>query len=73
MAKKLKGYDVYFTLESPACVLIGAHSLKEAKEIAEDTLNNMGREELVDRLLAAAEFDGLKIKYIEFVDELEEE
>ena len=73
MAKKLKGYDVYFTLESPACVLIGAHSLKEAKEIAEDTLNNMSREELVDRLLAAAEFDGLKIKYIEFVDELEEE
>lgn len=73
MAKKLKGYDVYFTLESPACVLVGAHSLKEAREVAEEELNSMSREELVDRLLAAVDYGGLKIKYVEFVDELEEE
>lgn len=73
MSKKLKGYDVYFTLEEPACVLVGAHSLKEAKEVAEEELNNMSRDELVDRLLAAVDFGGLKIKYVEFVDELEDE
>ena len=73
MSKKLKGYDVYFTLEEPACVLVGARSLKEAKEVAEEELNNMSRDELVDRLLAAVDFGGLKIKYVEFVDELEDE
>lgn len=72
MSKKLKGYDVYFTLESPACVLVGAHSLKEAREVAEEILNNMSQEELVDRLLAAVDFSGLKIKYMELVDELNE-
>jgi len=73
MSKKLKGYDVYFTLEEPACVLVGAHSLKEAREIAEETLCEMSKEELIDRLLAAVDFGGLKIKYVEFVDELEED
>lgn len=72
MSKKLKGYDVYFTLEAPACILVGAHSLKEAREVAEDELNNISREELIDRLLAAVDFEGLKIKYIELVDEWEE-
>lgn len=73
MKKNLKGYDVYFTLASPACVLVGAYSKKEAKEEAETVLENMSKEELIDRLLAAADFDGLKIKYIEEVDELEED
>lgn len=73
MKKKLKGYDVYFTLQSPACVLVGAYSKKEARERAEEILMNMSQEELVDRLLAAVDFDGLKIKYIEEVDELSEE
>lgn len=72
MTKILKGYDVYFTLNSPACVLVGAYSEKEAKEIAEKFLSEMNKEELIDRLLAAIDFDGLKIKYIEKVDELEE-
>ena len=72
MSKILKGYDVYFTLQSPACVLIGAYSEEEAREQAEEVLMNMSRDELIDRLLAAADFDGLKIKYIEEVDELEE-
>ena len=71
MKKTLKGYDVYFTLRSPACVLVGAHSEEEAREEAEETLMNMSRLELMDRLLAAVDFDGLEIEYIEEVDELE--
>lgn len=70
---KLKGYDVYFTLNSPACVLVGAYSKKEAREVAERTLDNMSKEELIDRLLAAVDFDGLKITYIDEVDELRED
>ena len=73
MKRPLKGYDVYFTLQSPACVLVGAYTKKEALEVAQHTLENMSKEELVDRLLAAVDFDGLKIKYIEHVDTLEEE
>lgn len=72
MTKILKGYDVYFTLNSPACILVGAYSKKEAKEVAEKFLSEMSKEELIDRLLAAIDFDGLKIKYVEEVDELEE-
>lgn len=72
MKKILKGYDVYFTLNSPACVLVGAYSEEEAREIAENILSKMNKEELIDRLLAAVDFDGLKIKYVEEVDELEE-
>lgn len=72
MKKTLKGYDVYFTLQSPACVLVGAYSEEEAREEAEKVLMNMSKRELIDRLLAAVEFDGLEIKYIEEVDELEE-
>jgi ATP-dependent Clp protease ATP-binding subunit ClpA len=72
MKKVLKGYDVYFTLKSPACVLIGAYSEEEAREQAEKVLTNMSQPELIDRLLAAVDFDGLKIEYIEEVDELEE-
>jgi hypothetical protein len=73
MKKVLKGYDVYFTLQSPACVLVGAYSEEEAREQAEEILMNMSKDELTDRLLAAVDFDGLKIKYIEEVDELREE
>ena len=72
MKKILKGYDVYFTLSSPACVLIGAYSEEEAREQAEEILMNMSQRELIDRLLAAVDFDGLEIKYIEEVDELED-
>ena len=67
---KLKGYDIYFTLNSPACVLVGAYSKKEAREVAERMLENMSKEELIGRLLAAVDFDGLKITYIDEVDEL---
>ena len=72
MKKILKGYDVYFTLQSPACVLVGAYTEDEARAEAEKVLENMSKGELVDRLLAAVDFDGLKIEYIEEVDELAE-
>lgn len=74
MKRKLKGFDVYFTLESPACVLVGAHDESEVEDIFYDKiLANMSREELVDRILAAIEYDGIKIVSIDEVDELEEE
>lgn len=72
MEKVLKGYDVYFTLRSPACVLVGAYSEEEAREEAEKVLEEMSKAELIDRLLAAAEFDGLEIQYLEYVDTMEE-
>ena len=72
MKKTLKGYDVYFTLSAPACVLVGAYSEEEAMEEAEKVLANMSRSELLERILVALDFDGLKIEYIEEVDELEE-
>ena len=37
----------------------------------EKVIVNMSRDELVDRLLAALDFYGLKIEYAEEVDELE--
>ena len=72
MKKILKGYDVYFTLRSPACVLVGACSEEEAREEAEKVLEHMSKEELIDRLLAAVEFDGLEIQYLEYVDAMED-
>lgn len=72
MEKVLKGYDVYFTLRSPACVLVGAYSEEEAREEAEKVLAEMSKAELIDRLLAAAEFDGLEIQYLEYVDTMED-
>lgn len=74
MKKKLKGFDVYFTLESPASVLVGAYDESEVEDIFYDKiLPNMSKEELIDRIFSAIEYDGIKIVSIDEVDELEEE
>ena len=70
MTRKLKIYDVDFTLEWPACLTVEAHSEKEAIEIVEDELCNMDQEELIERLLSAAE-GGLKVTYVRYVDDVE--
>ena len=70
---KVKGYDVYFTLRAPACVLVAAKNRKGASEEAKKMLDQMSKEELVDRLLAAVDFEGLRIVSIDEVDEFEEE
>ena len=60
-----KFYDVYFTLEEPACFTISAKSLKEAKEIAYDELLEMDGDELIERIKDAADFMGFKIIRVE--------
>lgn len=60
-----KLYDVYFTLEEPACITISAKSLKEAKEIAEDELMEINQNELMEKIQNAVDFMGFKILKIE--------
>lgn len=74
MAKKIYGYDVYYRLKTTSCVLVAAHNKEEARRIAEETLNDMSRDELVSRFLAALDFNpNFQITYIDRVDELDEE
>lgn len=73
MAKKVKGYDVYFRLTSPSSVLVAANSEKEAVEEAYKVLDNMSKDELIDRLLDAYNFCGLKVVGVEYVDDLDED
>ena len=71
MKKIIKGYDVYFTLQAPASVLIEAENEKKSMKEAEKVLSNMSKKELIDRLLCAYEYEGLKIEYLDEVDEME--
>ena len=74
MAKKIYGYDVYYRLKTTSSVLVAAHNKEEARRIAEQTLEDMSKEELVSRFLAALEFDpNFQITYIDKVDEMDEE
>lgn len=66
MAKRLKMYDVYFTLEESASILVEAHSKEDAEEEANVLLED--KEELVQRLLNAIASGGLKITHIERAD-----
>lgn len=70
---KIKGYDVYFTLRAPACVLVAAKTKREASEEAKKVIDRMSKEELADRLFAALDFEGVRIVSIDEVDELDEE
>ena len=63
--KKL--YEVYFTLEEPASVVIEARDEDEAEEI----LYGMTRKELLERIASALEM-GVEITEIEDLDEEEE-
>lgn len=73
MAKKTYGYDVYYRLKTASSVLVAAHNKEEAWRIAEQTLENMTREELVARFLAALDFaPDFQITWVDRVDELEE-
>ena len=72
--KKIYGYDVYFRLKTPSSVLIAAHNKEEAKSKAFEYLDNIPREELISRLMAAVEFaPNFEITFVDRVDELTEE
>lgn len=74
MKKKIYGYDVYYRLKTPSSVLVAAHNKKEARRIAEETLNDMSRDELISRFLAALNFaPEFQITYADRIDELDEE
>ena len=63
-----KLFEVYFTLEEPASVVIEARDEDEAEEI----LYDMTRKELLERIASALEM-GVEITEIEDLDEEEEE
>lgn len=72
--KKIYGYDVYYRLKTASSVLVAAHNKEEARRIAKEVLDNMPKEELVSRFLAAVDFEpNFQITYIDKVDELNEE
>lgn len=58
-------YDVYFRLKHPAVMVVEADSEDEAKDIAEDLLADMDQHDIVERLIAAMEFDGLEVEKVE--------
>ena len=71
--KKIYGYDVYYRLKTTSSVLVAAHNKEEARRIAKEILDNMPKEELISRFLAAVDFEpNFQITYIDKVDELDE-
>lgn len=70
---KLKYYDVNYRLETTSMFTVMAGSKAEARIIAEQMLNDMTKEELVDRFLAALDFEpNLVIKSVAYADDVEE-
>ena len=61
----MKIYDVYFKAVSSSVISVEANSIKEAFDEAEKRLNNMSREELIERLLAAYNYEGFEIVQVE--------
>ena len=66
----MKKYDVWFMPECSANIVVEANSIEEAREVAEEILCNMKQEELMSRISDAIDFMGVKVDYI---DEIEEE
>lgn len=65
----MKNYDVWFTLAHPANFVIEAESEIEAIAIAEDLLADMSQKELLERIVAAIDYMGLKIDYVEEIED----
>ena len=65
----MKNYDVWFTLAHPANFVIEAESKTEAIAIAEDLLADMSQKELLERIVAAIDYMGLKIDYVEEIED----
>lgn len=58
-------YDVYFRINHPACMVVEANSEDEAKEIAENLLDDMDNSEVMRRLVDAMDFYGLEVVNVE--------
>lgn len=57
----MKNYDIWFNLAHPANLVIEARSAEEAKDIAEDILADMDRDELMERIEYAIDFMGAEV------------
>lgn len=63
-------YDVYYRLNTPSIITVRATNRTAAKIKAINQLNEMGKEELVERFVAALDYD--PIFDIVDVDKIEE-
>ena len=57
----MKNYDVWFTLEHPASIVVEAESEDEAEDIAAELLMDMNHDDLMERINNALDFAGIKI------------
>lgn len=67
----MKIYDVYFRSVSPNVISVSAMSERQAIQEAVVRLNSMTKEELVQRLLSAYEYEGFEIVEVEYTGEEE--
>ena len=67
----MKKYDVYFRSVSPSVISVSATSEKQAIQEAAVRLNSMTKEELVQRLLSAYEYEGFELVQVEDTGEEE--
>lgn len=71
--RQLNYYDVNYRLETTSVFTVIAGSKSEARIIAEQMLNDMPKYELIDRFLAALDFEpNLVIKNVSFADVCED-
>ena len=61
----MKIYDVYFRSVSPSVIAVSAKSEKEAIQEATMRLNSMTKEEIIQRLLSAYEYEGFELVEVE--------
>ena len=61
----MKIYDVYFRSVSPSVISVSAMSERQAIREAVVRLNSMTKEEIVQRLLSAYEYEGFEIVEVE--------
>lgn len=61
----MKRYDIWFSIAHPANFVVEAETFDDAKDIAQDILENMDDKELIRKLKEAMDFDGLKIDSVE--------
>ena len=67
----MKIYDVYFRSVSPSVISVGAMSERQAIREAVVRLKSMTKEEIVQRLLSAYEYEGFEIVEVEDTGEEE--
>lgn len=67
----MKIYDVYFRSVSPSVISVSAMSQRQAIQEAAVRLNSMTKEEIVQRLVSAYEYEGFELVEVEYIGEEE--